>query len=374
MVAYQIRVSDRTGTLVHVTDRFRSLTIEHMINNVSTLTLAVADVEDNRITNYLDEADTNLDNIIEVRRSATEYGIDWYTEYIGFHRTAQRQLTSEDQQILTSYSRSLLDLIKRSSIRYYADTAGSAKGPDQADDVIKQYVRENAGSLATTGNARVVNHVFTGLSVAADLGQAATYEGAHAWRNLLTAIQEIGDANSVDFDAVYTGPAAFEFRTYYPRLGTDRRSGISNEPVIFSPTFFNTTNLSRTRSRTEEISSALVLGPGEGPLRDTTLRTSTHVADSPWNLIEEDINASNEDRTLALQKVGDSLLYERRPAISYAFDVIQTAQAAYHRHYFLGDIVTARFKQFTDDLKIRSVRLNVTDDKEVITITLEEVP
>lgn len=377
MPAYQVRVHDRAGALLAVTPEFRTLNVEHIVNNVSTLTLGVTDVDDNSITRCLDEDAANLDNIIEIRRSAPEYGIGWYTEYIGFHRTAQRQLTSEDQQILTSYSRGLLDLIKRRSIRHYADTAGSAKGPGPADDIIKEFVYENAGAGATLGGGpvpgRVTAGVTPGLTIAPNLSQAPMHESANAWQNLLAAIAGMAGVHSVDFDVLRTGAATFEFRTYYPRMGTDRTLGTSN-PVVLAPTFGNATNLSRTLSRTEEVSSALVLGPGEGPLRDTTLRTSSHTGDSPWNLIEEDINASNEDRAVALEQVGDDLLHEKRPAVSYAFDVIQTPQSAYGKHYFLGDLVTARFKTFTDSLKIRGVRLNVSDNRETVSLTLEEVP
>lgn len=376
MPQYQVRVYNRSGVLQHATDQFRVFTIEHMINNVSNLTLGFADDDADPLTMLLDENESNLDNIVELRRAAPEYGIDWYTEYVGFHRTAQRQLTTTDQAIITSYSVGLLDLIRRRSIRHYADTLGSAKGPLPADDVIKIYVDENAGPFATLGGGpfpgRVTAGVTPGLTVAPSANAAASYEGAHAWRNLLDAIQDIGQSNSVDFDVVRTGPAAFEFRTYYPRRGTDRTLGTAN-PVVFHIGFGNMTNISRTRSRTEEATSVLVLGPGEGPLRDTTLRTSVYIADSPWNLVEIDHNASNEDRLLALQKAGDSVLYEKRPAVAYTFEVIQTPQFAYQKNYLIGDLVTTRFKHFTDDLKIRAVRLNASENAETLAITLETV-
>lgn len=376
MPAYQISVRSRsTGAVLVVTDRFRTLNVEHRTNDISNLALGLT--EDDPVTQYLDESNDNLDNIIEVRRSAPEYGIDWYREYSGFHRTAQRQITTGDHRILTSYSRGFLDLIKRRSVRYYADTDGSAKGPAPADDVIKEYVYENAGAGATAGTSplRVTNGVTPGLVVAPNLGQAASYEGAHAWRNLLEAIRDIGEGKSVDFDVVWGGSAAplsWEFRTYYPMLGTDRRSGTAN-PVIFAPHFANMQNPSHTRSRTEEVSSVLVLGPGEGPSRDTTLRTSTHTTDSPYNLIELDHNASSEDREAALNDAGDGVLHEKRPAISFTFDVIQTPHTSYGKHYFLGDLVTAAFSRVGGDIKIRAVRLNASDDRETITLELEAV-
>lgn len=376
MPAYRLQVRSRsTGSVLVVTDRFRTLNVEHRTNDISNLMLGLT--EEDPITEYLDEATENLDNIIEVYRSAREYGIEWYLEYVGLHRTAQRQITTGDHRILTSYSRGFLDLIKRRSVRYYADTDGSAKGPGPADDIIKAYVYENAGGGATAGASplRVTNGVTPGLTVAPNLGQAASYEGAHAWRNLLETIRDIGEVKSVDFDVVWGGsasPLTWEFRTYHPRLGTDRRAGTA-APVVFAPHFANMQNPSHTRSRTEEVSSVLVLGPGEGPLRDTTLRTSIHTGDSPWNVIELDHNASGEDREAALNDAGDGVLHEKRPNISFTFDVIQTPHTAYGKHYFLGDLVTAAFSRVGGDLKIRAVRLNVSDDRETITLDLEEV-
>lgn len=363
-IAYQIRVYDTAGALKAVIDRFRGLQIEHRTNLASTLTLAMFAGED--AVQYF-----TLDSIIEVRRRYPEAGLDWYTEFVGFHRTPQKQITAGDLQIFTSYSRGLLDLINRRSVRYYADTDGSSKGPAPADDVIKDFVRENAGPLALTANGRLSYGVTPGLSVAANTSQASTFEGADAWRNLLEVIRDIGEPHNVDFDVVWLGGASFEFRTYYPHLGTDRREGTANG-VVFSTEFANMVNPSHTVSRTDEITSCLVLGPGEGPLRDTTLVSATTMNDSPFNIIEQDQNASGEDREAALIAVGNAVLYEKRAKISVSFEPLQTPYTAYQKHYFLGDIVTCRFSDVTADCKIRAVTVNLDSNAEAITVELEE--
>lgn len=371
-VAYQVRIYDTSGTIQAVMgleNDVRSLVIEHRVNYVSTLTLGLYGLSS--VVQYFIK-----DAIVVIMRRVPEANIDWYPEFVGFHRTPQKQITSANNRIFTSYCRSLLDLIRRSSIRYYADTVGSAKGPAAADNVIKAYVRENAGSLATVANGRVVAHVYTGLAVAADTSAAASYEGAHAWENLLDAVRTIGEPAKVDFNVVWGGigsPATFTFQTYYPQLGTDRRAGTA-APMIFAPNLANMVEPSHTIQTTEEVSSALVLGPGEGPLRDTTLRLSTHINDSPWNLIEQDINASGEDRTVALNAIGDELLYNKRPALSFSFRTLQTAQSAYGKHYFLGDLVTGTFDDVSADVKIRAVTLRLEGANEIIGLELEEVP
>lgn len=363
-IAYQIRVYSPVGVLLAVVDRFRTLQIEHRTNVPSTLTLALFSGED--AIQYF-----TLDALIEVRRRYPEAGLEWYTEYIGFHRSPQKQITLGDHRIFTSYSRGLLDLIRRRSVRYYADTDGSAKGPAPADDVIKDFVRENAGSLATLANSRVTAGVTPGLTVAPNLSAAAIFEGADAWRNLLEAITDIGEPNNVDFDVVWLGGASFEFRTYFPQLGTDRRAGTANS-VVFSTEFANMQNPSHTISRTDEITSCLVLGPGEGPLRDTTLVTANTLTDSPYNLIEQDQNASGEDREAALQAIGRAVLYEKRASTNFTFEPIQTPYTSYGQHYFLGDIVTGKFDDVEAACKIKAVTINLGTEGENITLELEE--
>lgn len=373
LVDYMVRIYDTDGNMQAVLDMqrdVRSLVIEHRVNHVSTLTLGL--YGQSPVIEYL-----TLDALIEVRRRVPEAepALEWYTEYIGMHRTPQDQITTADTEIYTSYSRGLIDLLDRRSVRYYADTAGSDKGPAPADDVMKEYVYENAGAGATVANGRLTDGVTTGLVVAADTSEAADYSGANAWKNLLQTIRELGEPLNVDFDVEWGGeddPLTFTFVTHYPQLGTDRREGTA-EQFIFAINLGNMENPSFTLQRTEEVTSVLVLGPGEGVLRDTMERTSGTAADSPWNLREQDQNASNEDTTAGLEAVGDGVLYEKRAAVSTTFQPIQTPQATYGVHYFLGDVVTAKGRNLQANVKIRAVTLNLSEEGERIGVELEEV-
>ncbi len=361
---YQVHLYDTSGNRTAVMDRWRTLNIEHSVNGVSNLTLSL-------YTGMPEVQLFALDTLIEVRRRWPEAGIDWYTEFIGFHRTPQKQITEANTRIYTSYAVGLLDLIRRRSIRYFADTDGSAKGPAPADNVIKDYVRENAGSLATLANGRVTDGVTPGLLIAGNLSQGPVFEGAFAWQNLLQTCAKIGEPNRVDFDVVWLGGISFEFRTYYPQLGTDRRVS-TGSPFSFAPGLGNMTSPSYTLSRTDEISSVLVLGPGEGPLRDVTPRQSVFMRDSPWNLIEQDHDASSEDREAALNAIGDGVLYDKRPSISMPFTALQTPNSAYRQHYFLGDIVTGAFEDVSANMKISGVSVNASEQAEQVTLRLEE--
>lgn len=368
---YKIRIYSTAGVLqaeLPLQYDARTINISHLVNYPSTATITAYGLAS--AIQYF-----TLDAIVEIQRKVEEAGLDWYTEFIGFHRSPQKQITTANNRIFTSYCRGLMDLIKRSQIRWYADTSGSAKGPAPADDIIKAYVRENAGILALASGGRVVDHVYSGLSVAVDSSQGPTIETAQAWQNLLAACRTVGESNQVDFDVLLSSfsPLTFTFQTYYPQLGTDRRAGTA-APQIFTPLMGNMEDPSYTQQRTDEITSALVLGPGEGPLRDTTLRVSAHSTDSPWNLIEDDIDASQEDRAVALQDIGDKLLYDKRAFISFPFTALQTPQSTYAKHYFVGDLVTAAFDDVSADVKIRGVNINVSGPEETVGLELEEIP
>lgn len=373
MASYQIRVYDTAGNLQAVSglqNDVRSVNIEHRVNTPSNLMLGLAANGD--MANVLDNA---LDYIIEIRRNVPEAGLSWYTEYVGFHRTSQYQITTSDSEIFTSYSRGLLDLIKRRSVRYHADTDGSTKGPAPADDVMKQYVRENAGPLATIANGRLSDGVTPGLAVAADVSQAASFEGSFAYDNLLDTLQRISASHSVDFDVEWGGPASpidFTFVTYFPFRGTDRRVGTA-EPAVFAPNLGNMSDIFHTHQRTDEATSVLVLGPGESVFRDTTLRVSPRVTDSPWNLSEYEHSASGEDRQAALEAIGDEQLYERGAKISVPFIPLQTRVSTYGRHYRLGDAVSVRVRNTLTHVKIKAVTLNLSERAESVGLELEEI-
>lgn len=371
-VQAQLVVYDTAGNRVAIVTRWRSLQIDRKVNQVGNLQVGL--YSGDPAVQYLRQ----LDYIVEFRRRWPEAGIPWYTEFTAFTRTPEHQISEGNSRISTFYGRSLLDLVRRSSVLYYSDTPGSAKGPAPADDVIKELVSENIGPLALTSHARVRNHVFPGVSVAANTGQAASYTGAFAWRNTLDAVAEIGNANKVDFDVVWLGGALFEFRTYYPQQGTDRQEGTAS-PVIFAPYLQNMTSPTYTLSRTDEANVALVLGPGEGPLRDVTIRTGVGQTDSPWNDIEIDIDASGEDKLAALNALGDQALHDKRAAVTMTFQPIQQPQSAYGKHYFLGDVVTGVFDLpdgtlLKSGVKIVGVSINVSDLREKITLQLENIP
>lgn len=167
---------------------------------------------------------------------------------------------------------------------------------------------------------------------------------------------------------VRTGPLTWEFRCYYPQLGTDRRT-----TVIFSPLHGNMLTPTYTVSRTEEATVCVVLGQEEGTARRTVTRRSTAETDSPWNMIEMTRDARNEATYVGMTQDGDESLTEAAANPEFKFSVLQTEGLRYGVDYFLGDIVTAKLYNITDIKKIAEVSINVSEGKEGIDISFAEV-
>lgn len=345
---YLVRLHDTDGSLKEVFDKLRKMTINHKNNSISTMTLYL-DGPDSRFAEF------GLDNLLEVRRKVE--GEDWYREYLGFHRTPQRQFTEGQAYIFTSYSRGLLDLVRRRSILYKATTAHTLKGA-AAETVIKEFVYENVGADANDAT-RLVNGVTTGFTVDVNAALGPTWSGQRSYKNVLEVIQEIANDSHIYFDVIAddTDLDAFTFKTYYPVRGTDRR-----DTVIFSLDFGNMIIPSYTYSRTEEANVVAVLGPEQGTARRTLVVESLAVGDSIWNRIEATYDARQQQTLAALTSAGNEELEKLKAEEVFAFTILQTDSLKYGRDYFLGDLVTAKFEEIERTMIINEVELDLDSE------------
>lgn len=354
----QLYLYDTSGALVAIFDEWNTLQLERRLNTYDTMTLSISGDDPRR-------ALFTTDAFIEVRRRIP--GQEWYTESTLMHQSPEDQITEANRQLYTSYSRGLVDLIRRRELLYYANTPYTLKG-GFGESVIKAFVSENAGPLATTP-PRLAAGVTFGLEIEYDYARGLQWAGQRSWQNLLDTIQEIAGLTSVDFDVIKTGPQAFEFRCYYPQRGTDRRT-----TVTFSPTLANMLAPSYTISRTEEITRVVVLGPGQETDRRVVVRDSTAVSASPWRVIETTYDARKESTYDGLVAAGDAQLVKLQAQEAFNFQVLQTSGAQYGRDYFLGDIVSAGFGNVSTVKKITGVSLNIQDGRENISMEFATVP
>lgn len=361
---YVVRLySPDTGALIAIIDDLRFINIERYVNSYDIVTIGM-DGNDPRTALF------TLDAIIEVWRHIDRPDTDWYRESVALHRSPQRELTENQLHIFTSYSRGLLDLIRRRIIAYYANTAQTLKsGPGET--VIKQFVDENAGPGAGGATTRLAIGTTLGLEIEANAGLGTLWSGVRSWQSLLEVIQEVASLTSVDFDIERVGSSgrSFLFKTFYPQLGTDRRTSL-----VFSPTIGNMVAPSYTLSRTEEVTTVIVLGQGQENARAVVVRTSAAAAVSPWNNIEASIDARNQNTIGGLQTAGDLQLLKSQTQESFTFNVLQISSVQYGADYFLGDIVTAGFEDVTSVRKITAIKIGVSEGRETITAEFSVYP
>lgn len=372
----QIRRYDTDGTLVEVFDSWRTLSLQLRINDFSTHMMALDESRG--------EVSWPKDAIIQVLRSDQAQGLDWYTEYLGFHRTPQHEITEAGNRIFTSYGRSLEDLLHRRYILYGGNTPYTYKGPLlngivglPADDIMKAYVRENIGELADSSArfqpGRIPNWITTD-----DISQAPLWTGERAFKNLLDVLQEVGRSmaaplpevarftqslTGVDFKvslATFT-PPTFVFTTAYPMLGQDLT--LTSPALTFSDTNDNITNASYTKSATEEVTSVYAFGNGVGTQRNVGIVSDlTAIAESPWNNIETVRNFSSMSDDSALRIAAQQLLNVLGAQESFKFTPRQTNLAVYGRDYRMGDRVFVTLGAIKRAKRLVGVNINSSGD------------
>lgn len=302
-------------------------------------------------------ANLEPDSQIEVWRKDDTYGIAWYRDFGGlFVDEIIRNDDDTDQGTFIGYAVGYLDFLTREIVAYKADTSNrNAFSSTEAETIAKTLVTYNATSAGTTGDGRVRNTETwaTNITVQADAASGAQLDYRCAWRNLHTALLELSDLGLGDFDLVKTGAQAWQFRWYDGQLGTDRSTD-----VVFSLRRGNMSNPELRRNRRTEATVAIVGGQGEESSREVVSRTGANY-NSAYNARAVFVQASQFFTTDGLNAAGDARLEELRARDSLSFRAIQTPGNTYGLHYFLGDLVKARFYDFDRVQKIYQVEVIV---------------
>ncbi len=376
---YQVIVRDQSGAIAATITEWTSLEYTIRLNDIGQYTL-VLDGELAAASAFV------VDGQVEIRRRDQDASpaIDWYTDFRAFHRTSREATDDQGRSVFTSVGVGLVHLLERRAIMFRDSTDGAIKAGG-GEAVIKDYVDENAGPGATAG-PRIVDGVTPGLTIQVDAFGGTSWAGAKPYRPLLATVREIGDATGVDFDVIVpneASPLAFQFVASAKPLGTDRSvigldpgSGLNaagNPPVIFSLSLGNMQTPALTTARIGEITAALVLGPGGGTNRQVVERQGSGISDSPLNRIEGIKNANQVPTTDGLNDVGDAMLQQLQAREVFTFDVMQIPSTLYGRDYFVGDLVTARYKTTESNLQIVSATVRVSQGSEEISIGVSDV-
>lgn len=391
---YYARLKNQSGISVAVFDSWLVLEFLKELNGVGYYVMGFQDTGD-ALTSLFE-----LDGQLEIYRTVPGVGLAWYKEFEGLHRTFRRSEEREGQKIFISAGVGYNHLLARTSIMYKAGTIMADKNLP-AESAMKEYVLQNCTSVGDDSFLGRLNYdqdteeflyptALPGFTVEADNGNGETWTGSRAYAPLLSTLQDIANFSQIDFNVVGNGAGQFLFKTFGNETGFNRLkfpTGIQPEDVqenppqvVFSVPLGVVQNMGYELERLAEATAVAVLGKGEGSTRKTVTRINAeNIDDSPWNRCEITRPITNYDEdyeTYSLQVAGDEILKDLQPKENFDFTPLQQPSQLYGKHYFLGDIVKAKFGAAEQEKRVTAVKISVggNQPQESIDITMSDIP
>lgn len=363
---YTIMVYDHTGSLQLYLQKWSRLEYHQRINaawnHQITLEFGYDDPDLATIRNI------KPDWIIEV------YRIDPSTEiktkvYEGFNVTIVDQVRANGGIIINLYGVGFTQLLQRRIILPPAGLEHSTK-TGAAESVIKSYVSDCM--VAPTD----ANRIFPGATLAADLGVGNTVTYSARYVNLLSVCETVCEQGNLDF-GMYGGGTVGEFvfdaRSIW---GTDRREGnlFGNIPVVFSTERDNMLIPIFSQNYSAEQNYAYVGGQGEAEARVIQeMYDPISVITSPWSRKEVFVEARQQADVSGLIATGDAELQNRKAKQSLSFNILQTDSSRWLRDWFLGDLVTAKYYDYSFDKRIVEIGVSLSEGAETIDVQFEDL-
>jgi hypothetical protein len=289
---------------------------------------------------------------IEVWRADAENGIGWYREWSGLFLDEER-FYDNGRHVFVAKCFSDAFILQDREVLWSAGTLNrSIFTALHAETIMKTLVHYNLHADATVANGRKSEGGMSGLSYAADTLAGNVIDWACAWDNLLETLQKMSSVAGGDFDLIKTGAAAWEFRWYTGQRGTDRSA-----EVVFSLERGNMAAPKYTCTRSGKKTVVLVGGQDTGAARQTARRTGNGY--TATNIIEQFVQANTQSASAAsLNASGDQKLWELRDRETFSFDLLQTPDCLYGKHFFVGDVVTAKYLGIQTTPKITQVSVS----------------
>jgi hypothetical protein len=263
-----------------------------------------------------------------------------------------------------------IGLLARRVVPYDTTDAQSDK-TGQAGDLIKAFVRENFGTLATDTTRDLSSY----LTVDVDRGDGILMDYTAQRPIVLTALQEIANSSAeqgsyLSFDII-CNPVTnmMVFKTFADYRGNDHRKS-SGLPLYIGRDYGNIQDLRLVYSNLEEVNYVYALGGGIGAVKISEERSdSARVLASPFNRKEYVLSCGGELDLDVLDVQGDAYIRSKRPRLSMTCNIQETPQFVYGLHYGFGDYLTLDDK--ARSFNVRLSALSISDEQgEVIKAAL----
>ena len=269
---------------------------------------------------------------------------------------------------------SALGILARRIVAYkrtttYADKTALFGNDGTADDLIKAYVRENFGSLATDTDRDLSAHI----TIDADATLAVAVEKEAAYLNVLSVIFDLANDSANQGTPVYVDiinyGTGFRFLTSVNALGMDRTSGSS--AITFSPSLNNITDVKLEVDYSTEANYCYVGGEGQDAARlIEEVEDADGVAKSPYNRIEVFHDARELGVSSVLQGEGRARLESMTPKLRVSGKAVDMPSYRFGKDYDYGDIVNASVRGREFSCHVNSVSIDVTNGQENLDVRL----
>jgi len=371
---YYARLKDKNGNVIAWIDDWNILEYQNVVNDIGYYVLAI-----NETNGYLLDL-FEVDCLIEVYRRVPGVGLGWYRDFVGFHQKQTRGITEDGRRTYISSGVGINDLLNRRRIAYDKGTVG-AKKIGASESVMKEYVLENCGGMATVANGRVKEGGFPNFTVEFDNANGIIWYGDRYLENLLSILKEIADYASIDFAIEYQSPTSFIFKTFVGQMGSDRThkdidastgkktNGLS--PILFSDGFGTIQSVNYELDYQPEATVAMIAGEIAG-IRVIVYDIASTVNDSPWNTKETGYDASTQDTLDELMTLVGEELAKNVPTEKFEFVPLQQANAVYGKHYFIGDSVSGKVDGILKHKRLVKVKVNVSNGKETLELDFSD--
>lgn len=371
---YSLIGNNPTGERLWISQDYVSLSCTRTVNGVGVLTFDLPG-------NLYVRDDFPIDGVVELWRSPQADAPLLFLETLWFIRRRQRFLKGG----VTSWRITAYDGLfllgdpsgQKGRLIAYNPYNDFTDKLEETDDMCKEIVRENLGSLASDTN----RNLGTGLVIQPDFSLGPIQHREFSRRNVLATLQEIAQASEeagtyLAFDIVCTAPPlvgqspvfSLEFRTYTQQRGQDHRLLTGND-VFIGTNFGNLDNVELDEDWTGEANFVYATGQSvEHVQAVATAQDDDRIGISPYNRREYLINGSNDQTLTAtgLQAEAESALRENEPKVILTADILDTDQARFGKDWNWGDYLTAQIEEFVFDCRITNITVDVTLDRQEV--------
>lgn len=304
--------------------------------------------------------DWPVDGVVEFWRAG---GGSLRLEGIGFVRKLDYR-QGESETILTVSGPDQNDLLNRRIVAYNANTSYTNKS-NQADDMMRDVVRENLGASATDATRKWDG---IGLSVESDLTLGPSIDLAFSRAGVLETLQKAAKASEQGGTALWfqlkpgwsSGLLTLRFEVRKDYLGRDRVS--EGTPVVFGEELGNLAGAMLVEDYGEEVNYVYGGGAGNDDARYVYgLGDDGRIGRSVWNRREGWVDARNCTTEAEVQSKVKAALENGKPKLRFSGSLLEIENMRYGRDWDWGDWVSCSFvgKQFSG--MVQAVRLEVDE-------------